>query len=89
MDHRNNDELYEFLRGLKQELTARGSKDLGEFLDGALSCSPLMTTEFLGESRMGLWKLLKEGKGRLSPQECAELGQLIQRIDDGNDRGGR
>lgn len=80
------EEVHEFLRALKAELTARGSKELGALLDAALSCSPFMSTEFLGETRMGLWKLLREGKGRLSPQERAVVEQVIQKIDDGGER---
>ncbi len=81
---RNNDELYVFLRGLKRELTVRGSKELAEILDAALACSPLMSTEFLGESRMGLWRLLRDGKGELSAHESREVEEVIRRIDDRN-----
>ena len=68
----NNRELYEYLFFLASELKKRKLNELSEAVVFAGRQVSGMSTEFLGESRIALRRVLKEENGVLSSQECAD-----------------
>jgi hypothetical protein len=78
-------ELYDYLNDLSHRLDARGLPRLGDAVAAPLGHAG-MATEFLGESRKALWRLLKEGADQLTPEERADAEAVVQQIDDMFDR---
>jgi hypothetical protein len=68
----NNRELYEYLLFLAAELQKRKFKELSEAVAFASrQAASNISTEFLGESRIALRRVLKEEDGILTVQERA------------------
>ncbi len=77
----NNAELYQYLIALAAELSTRNSSDLSEAATHASRTSAGMSTEFLGESRIALRRVLKEEDGVLTLQEREDLLDVLRQLD--------
>ena len=76
-------ELYDYLVFLTSELKQRGSEELSKSVDHARCCSASnISTEFLGESRIALQRVLTEEKGILTDQERADLSDVLKQLDE-------
>ena len=70
----SNRDLYEYLVALESQLRSRGWEHLSENVAAAArTANAIPTTEFLGESRIALRRVLAEENGILSRIESAEL----------------
>jgi hypothetical protein len=78
----SNRELYEYLRSLAKTLENRQANELGELIDRASKTSACnISTEFLGESRIALRRLIKEERGVLTDQERADVKNVLDQLD--------
>lgn len=83
----SNRELYEYLVLLESRLRSRGSEASGKDVAAAArSASTIPATEFLGESRIALRRVLAEEKGILSRIEKADLQDVLNQLDAAFDR---
>jgi hypothetical protein len=82
----NNAELHQYLQFLWKTLEERHAKELSEAVAHASRMSPFMSTEFLGESRIALRRLIKEGRGVLTSQERDDPRDVLSQIDAAFDR---
>jgi hypothetical protein len=82
----NNAELYQYLFELSAKLTERSAKELSEVVSHASRCSAGMSTEFLGESRIALRRVLTEEQGALSPKGRIDVEDALRQIDDAFER---
>ena len=65
----NNAELYQYLLSLSKALEERNAKELAEIVTHASRMAVSnISTEFLGESRIALRKLINEERGILTSQ---------------------
>ena len=78
----SNRDLYDYLLYLSSELKQRGSKALSEAVAFASSQGSSSSTEFLGESRVALRRVLNEENGTLSNQERADLSDVLKQLDE-------
>ena len=76
----NNTELYEYLLHLGEVLKYRLAAELGKVVVHAGRSSVGMSTEFLGESRIALRKVLKEENGILTGQEREDLSDVLKQL---------
>ncbi len=81
MNLSSNRELYDFLVSLSTELGNRGNRDLGTVATAASRFAARMGTEFLGESRIALRRILREEAGVLNDKERADLQDVLQQLD--------
>ena len=81
----SNNELYEYLVFLSDKLKKRNSHNLSEAVFSASRYVAGMSTEFLGESRIALRRVLKD-ESVLAVQEREELSNIVKQIDDAFDR---
>ena len=78
----DNAELYEYLRLLSTRLEELGAKELAECVMHASKTSACnVSTEFLGESRIALVRVMKEEGGVLTGQERDEVRDVLRRLD--------
>lgn len=78
--------LYDYLIVLASELQQRGAAELGEAVDHARRCSASgISTEFLGESRIALRRVLNEENGALTAQERTDLLDVLKQLDEALD----
>jgi hypothetical protein len=78
----NNRELYEYLVLLESQLRSRGSDALSKNVAAAArTASTIPATEFLGESRIALRRVLAEENGILSQIERADLQDVLSQLD--------
>jgi hypothetical protein len=77
----NNRELFEYLLYLAAELEKRSVNELSEVVTFASKHASGMSTEFLGESRIALRRVLKEGDGILTVQERADVSDVLKQLD--------
>jgi hypothetical protein len=83
----SNSELYEYLRGLSKILEERHAPELNEVVTHASqTAAGNVSTEFLGESRIALRRVMKEGHGILTAEERADLREVLAQIDGAFDR---
>ncbi len=83
----NNRELYEYLLFLSAELQKRKFEELSEAVAFASrQAASNISTEFLGESRIALRRVLKEEDGILTVQERADLSDVLKQLDEALDR---
>jgi hypothetical protein len=78
---RDSRELYEYLLSASKVLANRNATDLAETVAHASRTSAGMSTEFLGESRIALRKVLREGRGILTSQEKADMSCVLTQLD--------
>jgi hypothetical protein len=78
----SNAELYEYLTALSKTLEERGSKKLAEVVFHASQTAPgNMITEFLGESRIALRRVVKGGRGVLTDQEREDAKDVLLQLE--------
>jgi hypothetical protein len=82
----NNRELYEYLLHLTAELKNRKLEELSEAVAFASRHAGGMSTEFLGESRIALRRVLNEQDGVLPPQGSADISDVLRQLDEALDR---
>jgi hypothetical protein len=83
----NNRELYDYLLFLASELKKRKFDELSEAVTFASRhAAGNMTTEFLGESRIALQRVLKEEDGVLTVKERNNLSDVVKQLDDALDK---
>jgi hypothetical protein len=83
----SNRELYEYLLSLAAELKKRRADELSEAVAFASRhAAGNMSTEFLGEARIALRRVLKEEDGALTAQERADLADVLKQLDEAFDR---
>jgi hypothetical protein len=83
----NNRELYEYLVLLESKLKGYGSHGLSnDVAAAARTAATIPVTEFLGESRISLRRVLAEENGVLSQNERAEIQDVLQQLDASFDR---
>ncbi len=82
----NNQELCEYLFLLALELKKRRFDELSEAVTFAGQQASGMSTEFLGESRIALRRVLKEEDGVLTVRERADLVDVLKQLDESLDR---
>jgi len=83
----SNSELFEYLRSLSKMLEERQDTELSEAVVAhACRMSPFMSTEFLGESRIALKRLLKKEHGVLNSEERHDVKEVLSQIDAAFDR---
>lgn len=78
----SNQDLYDYLLFLSSELKQRGLAVLSEAVTFASSQGSSSSTEFLGESRIALKRVLKEENGALTDQERAKLSAVLKQLDE-------
>ena len=77
----NNKELYEYLLALSAQLAVHGLDDLSKDVVAASRHAAGMSTEFLGESRLALRRVLRLGGHALAEQERADLQDVLKQLD--------
>ena len=82
----DNRELFEYLLFLASELKKRRFNELNEAVIFASQQASSMSTEFLGESRIALRRVLKEEDGILTVQERNDLSDVLRQLDDALDK---
>src|SRR5688572_15189983 len=78
----SNAELYNYLRRLERALQDRGRTDLADSLAFAASQAASLSTEFLGEARIALRRVISAEEGLLPKQELEELIAVLKQLDD-------
>jgi len=78
----SNRDLYDYLLLLSSELKRRGSTALSEAVAFASSQGSSSSTEFLGESRIVIRRVLNEENGALIDQERADLSDVLKQLDE-------
>ena len=79
----SNRELYDYLLFLAAELRKRKFDELSDAVTRASRhAASFPATEFLGESRIALRRVLKEEDGILTVLERSDLSDVIQQLDD-------
>jgi len=78
----NNQDLYEYLLFLDSVLKQRGATALSGIVQFAsMQASTFPATEFLGESRIALRRVLDEENGILNEQERTDLRDVLKQLD--------
>ena len=78
----NNQDLYEYLLFLDSLLKQRGAMALSEIVQFAsMQASTFPVTEFLGESRIALRRVLDEENGILNKQERTDLHDVLKQLN--------
>jgi hypothetical protein len=77
----SNGELYEYLLGLAKTLQERQAQKLAEAVAHASRTAVGNSTEFLGESRIALRRVIKEERRLLTAQERADAKNVLSQID--------
>jgi hypothetical protein len=77
----NNTELYQYLVVLAERLAQRGAQPLSDAVRRAAGHASGLSTEFLGESRTALRRVLAEEDGALPPVERYELRSVLSQIE--------
>jgi hypothetical protein len=76
----NNQALYDYLLHLAAECEAHGATRAREILTQAIGCAAGMSTEFLGESKIALQRILREEENALTAAHRADVGDVLQQI---------
>lgn len=85
----SNRDLYDYLHALHSTLNERGAVDLSDIVRRAMGQAAAMSTEFLGESRIALRRLLREGCAVLTAEEQDDVSQVLGQLDNALDRRAR
>jgi hypothetical protein len=75
----SNQDLFDYLLQLADALRSRGAIELSE----AARCASAQTsnsTEFFGESRIALRRILSDGKAVLQPIEQADIEDVLRQL---------
>lgn len=76
----DNRELYDYLLFLSAELKRRGAAALSEAVAFASAQGSSSSTEFLGESRIALRRVLSEENGALSDQQRNDVMDVLKQL---------
>ena len=76
----SNQDLYDYLTRLAEELRGRKATVLGDVLLHASAQAASSSTEFLGESRIALRRLLRDAEGVLSKSEQADVEDILKQL---------
>jgi hypothetical protein len=86
----NNKELYDYLIHLAAKLNEAGAPQIAEcVLAASRTAWTIPVTEFLGESRIALRRVLEMDVGILNSRERFDLQDVLSEIDNAFDRHGR
>jgi hypothetical protein len=77
----SNRQLYDYLVSLSAELERCGKAELSAIVGAASRCARGMSTEFLGESRIALRRILREEARVLGDKGRADLLDVLQQLD--------
>ena len=77
----SNQDSHDYMLFLESELQRRGLASLSEAVAFAIGAASSLSTEFLGESRIALRRVLEEGKGALAAQERSDLIDVLKQLD--------
>lgn len=77
----SNRDLYDYLQVLSLKLGQSGATSLNEAITFACTQASSSSTEFIGESRIALRRVLNEEKGILTDQERTDLLGILKQID--------
>jgi hypothetical protein len=77
----SNKELYDYLVSLSLELKLRGAAALSELITLAIGNAASSSTEFLGESRIALKRILGQENGILTNQERDDLLDVLKQLE--------
>ncbi|HEX2836906.1 MAG TPA: hypothetical protein VHN77_02135 [Phycisphaerales bacterium] len=77
----SNRDLYEYISSFSSVLKLRGLKEMSDILDVAIGHASSSSTEFLGESRIALRRILNEENGALTGEERAAMVTVLEQID--------
>jgi|HubBroStandDraft_3_1064219.scaffolds.fasta_scaffold710867_1 hypothetical protein len=84
MNLSSNRALYEYLVSLESVLSTRGRPDLSRVAAAAArAANTIPATDFLGESRIALKRVLAEEGGIFSQVESADLQDVLRQLDEG------
>jgi hypothetical protein len=72
--------LFDYLLRLADALSSRGAIELSEAARCASAQATSNSTEFLGESRIALRRILRDGKPILQPLEQAEIEDVLRQL---------
>ena len=79
----SNAELHEYLAALSKTLAERGSKKLAELVFHARqTAAGNMITEFLGEARIALRRVVKGGRGVLTKEERDKAIVVLAQLEE-------
>lgn len=81
----NNQELYKYLLDLTAKLENRNAVELSKTVASAGRHASGMSTEFLGESRIALRRVLEKENGILIVQERADLTVVLEQLNNALD----
>jgi hypothetical protein len=76
----SNQELYDYLVRLAQNLKQRGAVDLSGIVTGVSGQAFTTSTEFFGESRIALRRILAEKTAVLEPGEQADIEDVLKQL---------
>lgn len=76
----NNKALYDYLVWLAQQLRERGATELSAVVERASQQGASMNTEFLGEARAALRRVLNEEDGVLNERERSDLEDVVRQL---------
>ena len=77
----SHQDLYDYLIWLAQSLNARQKTDLGALAaDASQQAGATTSTEFLGEARIALRRILKEESGALSQTERTDMEDVVHQL---------
>ena len=76
----SNQALYDYLVRLARHLNDRGATELSAAAAAASRQAASMSTEFLGESRIALRRILEGEKGVLSAAERSEIENVLRQL---------
>jgi hypothetical protein len=77
----SSQQLYEYLLSLAAELDRCGSTELSQAVRSASRHAAGMSTEFLGESRFALRRVLEQENGLLKEHDRADLLDVLKQLD--------
>lgn len=78
---KSNSELHQYLVRLVSQLRIRGAADLADSIEFASRQASGISTEFLGESRIALRKLLEKEHCILTWTERKEASDIVKQLD--------
>jgi hypothetical protein len=82
----NNTELYQYLVSLAADLNGLRFCELSEAVTHASRQASGMSTEFLGESRIALRRVMRERGDALNAEQRSDLFGVLKQLDDALDK---
>lgn len=82
----SNQALYDYLGRLAASLQERGAESMAEVIAAAARQAAGLSTEFLGESRIALEKVLNSNQAIVSDAIRTEIADILKQLDVALDR---